>query len=191
MPARGRRTPTIYKPAEHYLNRIQVFHPYQLRLKDQLLDIFAYNEEETVLLRPIHSQLSDGLLFSRESVTNTDVYRCLRDALESRGMTVPVTVAGTPAGSFISKRNIAEIWHDPNNKVKREALLLEYHNIRQDVLKNNREIVQERQNESTIARLAPPSGPGQSSSRRHTQEEITADERNIRHLSQEEKPITN
>lgn len=187
MPARGRRTPRTYKPAEHYLGKIQVFHPDQQRLKDQLLSIFSHDEEEGTLLRRIHEELSDGLLVSREVVTNPEIYRCARDALESRGIIVPDTVLDTNSGSFIAKRVIAAIWHEPSCKIKRDSLLLEYHNIRQEVVKASKEVLQQRQAESTRIDSDLPSGPGQSSHSRHTQEEITAAERNIRYLSQEEQ----
>lgn len=169
MPARGKRTPRTYKPAEHYLNRFQVFHPDQQTLKNQLLEIFSHGEEEAALLRRIDNELSEGLLVSREVVLNPEIYRCLREALESRGILVPDTVLDTQSGSFIAKRVIAAVWHDQNNKIKRDPLLLEYHNVRQEVVKASKAILQERQDGSTRIE---PSGPGQSSSSRHTQQQI-------------------
>lgn len=114
----------------------------------------------------------------------------MRDALESRGIIVPDTVLDTQASSFISKRVIAAIWHDSDNKVKRDSLLLEYHNIRLEVVRANKDILLQRQAESTRDGLGPRSGPGQSSASRHTQEEISNAQRNIRNLSQEEHPAS-
>lgn len=187
MPARGRRVPRTYKSAEHYINRFQVFHPDQQRLKEQLLAIFAHGEQEHELLGRIRTELSDGLLVSREVVPNPDIYRCMRDALESRGVRVPDSVTDTQSGSFIAKRVIAAIWQDSSSKVKRDSLLLEYHNLRQEVVKVNKDILSERQEESTRIELGPASGPGQSSSSRHTEREVDNARATLTRLSAEEQ----
>lgn len=82
------------------------------------------------------------------------------------------------------------MWHDPNCMIKRDSLLLEHHNIRQEVVKKSKEILQQRQDETTRVDSDIHSGPGQSSNSRHTLEEITATERTMWYLSQEEQTVT-
>lgn len=109
MPARGRRRPRTYKSAEYYTNRITTSHPYQERLKTQLLEMFSHGQEEQVLLTRIQTDINDGLLVSREAVSNSNVYKHLRDALKSRSIRVPAVVIDKTAGAFIAKRIIAAI----------------------------------------------------------------------------------
>lgn len=59
--------------ADHYLGKIQVFHPEQQRLKDQLLSIFSHGKEEAPFIRRMYEELSDGILISREVATNPDI----------------------------------------------------------------------------------------------------------------------
>lgn len=82
---------------------------------------------------------------------------------------MPDTVLDTQPGSSIAKRVIAAMWHESRCKVKRDSLLLEYQNIRLEVVKASKEILQQWQNESTRIDSNLPSGPGQSSNTRHTQ----------------------
>lgn len=74
MSARDCRRPMTYKSAEHYLRRIQVHHPYQQRLKEQLLEIFAHKEAEHTLLEIVSNDLHEVLLVSEEVVPNPDIY---------------------------------------------------------------------------------------------------------------------
>lgn len=187
MPAPGRRTPRNYKSADYYLNRISIFHPDQERLRSQLLEIFGHGEENTVLLQRIRAELNDGLLVSKEVVSNPRVYQYLREALESRSVRVPATVIDTVSGSFVSKRIIASIWVDSEDKVKIDSLLLEYRNVRQLIVNSNKDILSEQQEEST--RLE--TDPGASSSNRGSPEDINDARQTLdRLITEEERAIS-
>lgn len=157
MPARGRRRPTIYRSAEYYINIIQTYHPDQESLKTQLTELFAHIEVGNTVLTRFRIELNDGLLVSIEVFANPDVYRCFRDALESRELRVPIIVHDKTAESFVAKKLIAEIWQNPDDKVKRYSLLQEYHNIPQLVVNANKDILSERQEAST--RMETEQGP--------------------------------
>lgn len=83
---------------------------------------------------------------------------------------------------LLLKRIIAVIWQDPEDKVKRDSLLLEYHNLRQLVVNSNKEIISEPQEEST--RIEVEAGPSSSSWR--SPEEIDNARRELNHLKSEE-----
>lgn len=88
----------MYKSAEYYFNRIQAYKPDQKRLKAQLLGIFPHEEEGEELVTRLKNDPNDGLLVSVEVGPNHDMYRCLREALESRDILVPVTIQNKVAG---------------------------------------------------------------------------------------------
>lgn len=186
MPARDRRRPRTYKSAKHYHGRIQANHPDQQRLKDQLLEIFAHNDAGHTLLQIIGIELHEGLFVSKEVVKNPDIYKQLRDALESREVRVPPSVIDTASGYFVAKRIIAAIWQDPVHKLKLDLLLFEYHNLRQIVINSNKDILSEEQEQTTILE----SDPGPSSATRHSIAEIDNSRRTLALLKTEEQMAT-
>lgn len=138
MPARGRHLPTTHKSVEHYVNRIQTSHPYQEMLKQQLLEIFGQDEEESILLSWIRQEINHRLFVSKKVFPNPTVYRYPREALESIGVQVKVVVTDKTSVSFVAKKFIAPIWQNAGDKIKSYSLLLEYHNLRQMVVNSNK-----------------------------------------------------
>lgn len=152
-------------------------------MKREVLEIFSNGEEEQALLTRLRQEINDRLLVSKEVFTNPGVYKYLREALESRRVRVPVSVVDTTAGSFVAKRIIAAIWSDANDKVKRDALPLEYHNLRQLVVNSNMEILSEQLGDST----QPEINTGPSSSSRRSSEGMDNTRRTLDRLTTEEK----
>lgn len=127
-----------FLPVDKYIERIQVYNADQDRLKAELFQIFSANERGEELLEKFKALISDELLVSQEIFTNPDIYRCLREALESRSIHVPELVTDTQSRSFVVKRIIAAVWSTPDEKVLRASLLLEYHNMRKEVVNANK-----------------------------------------------------
>lgn len=184
MPTPGRRNPTTYKPAQYYLDRIPILHSQQQRLTDQLKEIFRHNEEGDALTKRIKEELTEGLLVSPDVVSNPKVYRFLREAVESRGIPLLATVQDTIAGSFVAKRIIAAIWSTNDDKVKRDSLLMEYHNARQAAVISNKDIVSQDQSQGTSTRLSGVLGASSSTSR--PPEEIAHARQTLERLNTEE-----
>lgn len=90
-------------------------------------------------------------------MTNPDIYRCLRDAVENRSVNVPDTVTDTTSGSFIAKRIIAAIWSKPEEKTTRDTLLLEYHKMRLEVINASKGLLEQRQSQPATAQSDEPS----------------------------------
>lgn len=130
MPARGRRRPRRFQPAERYIARIQALNPDQERLKAQLAQIFDTDDRGSALVTRFKQIINDGLLISKEVGHNPEFFRRPQAALESRDVYVPPIVHDTTSGSFIAKRVIDAIWSSEEERVNRYSLLLEYHNIR-------------------------------------------------------------
>lgn len=145
MPSCGRRRPARYRSAEEYLGRIHVYDPYQERLKSQLLAAFSNKETGLEVLQRISNDINAGFFVSRKVLSNSNIYRCFREALESREVRVPVIVPETVAGSFVAKWIIAAIWSEIEHKVTRDSVLIEYDNVRKLVVNTNKDILQRRQ----------------------------------------------
>lgn len=124
--------------------------------------MFATEEREEELLDKFKGVISDWILVFREIVTNPDIYRYLREVLESRAILVPELVTDTQAGSFVAKIIIAAVWASPGEKVLRDSLLLEYHNTRKEVVNANKGFLERRFTPSLSPEAdAPSSSPSQ------------------------------
>ena len=121
-PAGRRRSNTL--SADKYLRRIKTYHPDQLHLKEELVDIFSHGEEGETLLKHIREELNNRLLVSDQVVPNPEIYRNLRCALESSSIEVPTIVPDTMSGSFVEKRFIAAVLNRPQDRVTRDSLLM-------------------------------------------------------------------
>lgn len=92
-----------------------------------------HGEEEKTFLTTIRCEINDGLLVSMEIITNPAMYRYLCEVVNNRVVLVPSSVTDKTAGYFVAKPIIATIWQNEERKVKRDSLLLKYHNLRQHV----------------------------------------------------------
>lgn len=119
--------------------------------------MFEAQHRGSELIARLKGIVSDGLLVSKEVVPNPEFYRRLRVALESRSVYVPSLVQDRNSGSFVAKRVIAAIWSDQAERVHRDSLLLEYHNIRQEVVNANKDFLQRRYTPSPSLQLHAPS----------------------------------
>lgn len=187
MPARGTGHPRTYQSADYHINRISVLLPDVQRLKDQSLSILPYGEEGDSLLKRIREELNDSLLLSREVITKPDVYRHLSNALESRNVQVSSSVVDINGVSFVAMQIIAAIWNRPEDKVKRDSLLLEYQNRRNMILAECKHILSGKQDQSTRTE----SGKGPSSCSKHSPTtDIDSNRRNSNQLSSKyRKPL--
>lgn len=174
---------------------MQVYNEDQERLKEQLLRIFETEDTRTQLLVLFKSIINDGLLVNLEVVPNPSIYRCLREALESRSIYVPDIVQVTQSVSFIAKPVIAAIWSRTSERVTRDPLLLEYHKMRQEVVNFSKDYLAERLSQSLSPEFDAPSASssqqaGHSNAPRHFDEAFAESERTLALLNDEEIHVT-
>lgn len=147
--------------------------------------IFETDDRRAALVTRFRQIIYDGLLISKENGPNPEFFRRMRDVLESRFVYFPPLVRYAISGSFIAKRAIAAIWSSQEERVNRDSLLLEYHNIWQEVVRESKDFLQHSPtSQQNVPSTSPPARP--SNAPRQSENEYGMVERTLKMLIDEE-----